>query len=169
MRTVTRALAVVLVAMLPLQAAAQAAAPQIGPDSGLPLPRFVSLKSAEARARRGPSQSHRVDWLYLRRGLPLRVTAEFDNWRRVEDRDGEGGWVHYSLLSGVRTVQVSEDMVPMRSRPQPTAPEVAQLQRDVIANIVECVPDWCRLSVEGSRGWVERRALWGVAPDEILD
>ena len=102
-------------------------------------------------------------------GLPLRVTAEFDNWRRVEDADGEGGWIHYSQLSGVRTVLITQDMAVMRSRPQPDAPEVARLESGVIAHIMECAPGWCRLSIDGTRGWVDRAAFWGVDPGEILN
>lgn len=148
---------------------AQVSAPEVGTGSGLPIPRYVSLKTGEARARRGPSLTHRVDWLYTRRNLPLRVTGEYEHWRRVEDSDGQGGWIHETLLSGVRTVVVIRDMTPMRSRPQPTAHEVALLENGVVAHIMECAPEWCRLSIEGERGWVNRDALWGLFPDELLD
>jgi SH3-like domain-containing protein len=152
------------------QSAAEAAVePRRGPETGLPLPRFVSLKSSEGRARRGPNRSHRIDWLFTRRDMPLRVTAEFEHWRQVEDHEGQGGWMHHALLSGVRTVLVMDDMVTMRSQPQPGALEVAHLQAGVIARILRCEPDWCRIGVEGHRGWVERSALWGVEPHEFLD
>jgi SH3-like domain-containing protein len=140
-----------------------------GPETGLPLPRYVSLKSSEGRARRGPARSHRVDWIFTRRDMPLRVTAEFEHWRRVEDADGQGGWIHYASLSGVRTALLTRDMVAMRSQPRASAPEVALLERGVVARILTCQPDWCRLGAEGQRGWVERRALWGVDPQEWLD
>jgi SH3-like domain-containing protein len=154
------------------QSAAQAAQPrqpQIGTNSGLPIPRFVSLKYSEVRARRGPSEAHRIDWLYQRRGLPMRVTAEFEHWRRVEDAQGEGGWIHYSQLSGTRTVQVMQDMLPLLSRPAAGSTEIAVLEANVIAHIMECGHDWCRLSIDGIRGWAPREALWGLLPDEVLD
>ena len=66
-----------------------------GSVTNLPLPRFVSLKSSEVNVRRGPSLTHRIDWVYKRRDLPVEVTAEYGHWRRVRDRDGAGGWVHY--------------------------------------------------------------------------
>lgn len=140
-----------------------------GPETGLPLPRFVSLKSGEGRARRGPSRAHRVDWIFTRRDMPLRVTAEFEHWRRVEDHEGQGGWMHYSLLSGVRTALITRDMVTMRSQPRSNATEVAHLERGVVARIMSCQPEWCRLRVENQRGWVTREALWGLAPGETLD
>lgn len=142
---------------------------QSGPETGLPLPRYVSLKTSEGRARRGPNRGHRVDWLFTRRDMPLRVTAEFEHWRRVEDQDGEGGWMHYSLLSGVRTALVTQDMAVMRAQPQEGAAEVALLERGVIARILACQDDWCRLRVESWRGWVPRAAIWGVDPGETLN
>lgn len=140
-----------------------------GPETGLPLPRYVSLKSNEGRARRGPNRSHRVDWIYTLRDMPLRVTAEFEHWRRVEDHEGQGGWMHYSLLSGVRTALVMAEMVPMRSQPRENAHEVAYLEQGVVARIMSCDPVWCRLRVDNLRGWVAREALWGIDPHEMLD
>jgi Uncharacterized protein conserved in bacteria len=143
--------------------------PAVGQETGLPLPRYVSLKTSRGRARRGPSDTHRVDWIYTRRDLPLRVTGEFEHWRRVEDSEGEGGWVHYSLLSGVRTVLVTRDMTPLRALPQPNATELAYLEAGVVARIMECGGDWCRISVDGVRGWIDTASVWGVDPGEVLD
>jgi SH3-like domain-containing protein len=143
--------------------------PALGPETNLPLPRYVSLKTDEGNVRRGPSLSHRIDWVFVREDMPLQITAEYGHWRRVVDREGLGGWVHYSLLSGSRTVIVDEDMLPLRSRPEPDAPEVALLQLGVIARLGECAPDWCRLTAGGFRGWAPKTALWGVGADEILD
>ncbi len=88
-----------------------------GPVTNLPMPRYVSLKAGEANARRGPSLSHKIDWVYKRRGVPLEIYAEYENWRRVRDYEGAGGWIHYSLLSGVRTVLITQDSTSFRARP----------------------------------------------------
>lgn len=149
--------------------AGAASGPVLGAVTRLPLPRFVSLKSSEVAARRGPSREHRRDWVYRVRGLPVRVTAEFEHWRRIEDIEGQGGWVFYTQLSGVRTVLVTQDMAPMFSRPMDNAPEVALLEAGVVGRIMECGPVWCRLNIEGTRGWVNREALWGLEPGEVLD
>ena len=143
--------------------------PSVGPETNLPLPRFVSLKTDEGNARRGPTLSHRIDWVFVREDMPLRITAEHGHWRRVEDRDGEGGWVHYQLLSGVRTVIVDQDRMPLRARPDLQAQEVALLQRNVVARLESCEIDWCRLSAGGYGGWALKTALWGVGADEVLD
>lgn len=152
-----------------MNAAAPAAAQDRGPVTNLPLPRFVSMKASEGNVRRGPSMTHRIDWVFKRRDLPLEIIAEHGHWRRVRDRDGAGGWIHYSLLSGVRTVLVEKDMLNLRSRPDIESTPVARLELGVVAHIEECVLEWCRLSAAGYRGWAQKAHLWGVKPDEILD
>ena len=138
----------------------------VGPVTNLPLPRFVSLKATEGNARRGPDTTHRVDWVFTRRDQPLRVTAEFEHWRRVEDAEGKGGWMHYALLSGMRSVLVQGDMVPLHVRASADAGVEALLERGVIAQVRECQVTWCLLQVDGARGWAEKRHLWGVTADE---
>lgn len=141
----------------------------VGPETNLPLPRYVSLKSDDANVRRGPSLSHRIDWVFTREDMPLMITAEYGHWRRVVDREGLGGWVHYALLSGVRTVIVDTDLEPLYARPDTGSAQNALLEAGVIARIEECTLDWCRLSAGGYRGWAPKTALWGVGADEILD
>jgi SH3-like domain-containing protein len=143
--------------------------PGFGCVTNLPLPRFVSLKGDEGNARRGPGLTHRIDWVFTRPGMPLMITAEHDNWRRVEDRDGAGGWVHYSLLSGVRSVVVTLDMAELRDDPDPSARVAAQAEMGVIARVLECTADWCQISSGGEKGWVMKTALWGVEAGEIVN
>jgi SH3-like domain-containing protein len=143
--------------------------PGYGCVTDLPLPRFVSLKTGEGNARRGPGLTHRIDWIFTRAGMPLMITAEFEHWRRVEDAEGAGGWVHYSLLSGARSVMVTTDMAELRVRPDPQAEVVAQAETGVVGRVVECAPDWCRISASGTRGWLPKAALWGVVPGEVIE
>ena len=140
-----------------------------GPVTNLPLPRFVSLKVDEANVRRGPSLAHRIDWVFTARGMPLLVIGEYGNWRRVQDRDGVGGWVHYSLLSGARTAIVEQDMMPLYQRRDPQGPVNAYLEAGVIARVDECGPVWCKLRADGARGWTTHAGLWGVNEGEVLD
>jgi len=151
--------------------AGQAIADEVlrGPVTNLPIPRYVSMKASEGNVRRGPSLSHRIDWVFTRRDMPLRITAEHGHWRRVQDRDGHGGWMHYALLSGSRTVLVERDMLTLHARPDTTSPVVAALEAGVIARLGQCEPQWCRVSAGGFRGWADTQALWGVKPNEIRD
>ena len=142
---------------------------QKGKVTNLPVPRFVSLKAAEGNVRRGPSLTHRIDWVFKRRDMPLRVTAEHGHWRRVEDRDGLGGWVHYSLLSGVRTVIIEKDLLTLRTRPEASAPATAALEIGVVARLGKCDLEWCRLSSGGFKGWAPKARVRGVGVSEIRD
>ena len=141
--------------------------PGVGPETGLPIPRFVSMKASEANIRRGPSMTHRVDWVFRHQGLPLIVTAEYGHWRRVMDRDGAGGWVHYAMLSGTRTVIVDVDMAELRAQPNELAPIKAESERGVIARLEECSGTWCEIRADGAKGWVHEGDLWGVTLDNV--
>ena len=138
-------------AMVPVAKKEAECRPGFGCVTSLPLPRFVSLKGEEGNARRGPGLTHRIDWVFTRPGMPLMITAEYEHWRRVEDQDGAGGWVHYALLSGTRTVIVTLDMAELRDAPDTGAEVVAQAEMGVIARVLECQPDWCRISADGEK------------------
>ena len=155
--------------LLTLLLAAPALAEERGPVTNLPMPRFVSLKAEEANARRGPSSAQRIDWVFRHNGLPLQIVDEYEHWRRVIDRDGQGGWVHYSLLSGVRTVLIIDDLAAIRTLPQENAPEIARFEAGSIARVNECQIDWCQIEAEGWRGWMEKARFWGVEQLEIIE
>lgn len=143
--------------------AEEAGAEARGPVTNLPLPRYVSLRAETANARRGPSLSHRVDWAFVRPGLPLEVTAEYGHWRRVRDAEGAGGWVHHSLLSGVRTVVVRADgLTPLQAEAGDGAPVRAYLEPGVVARLETCGDGWCRVTAGGNDGWIARGAVWGA-------
>ena len=161
--------AVLALALVVLGPQTTAQAEDTGSVTNLPLPRFVSMKASEGNVRRGPSLSHRIDWVFKRRDMPLRITAEHGHWRRVEDRDGMGGWVHYSLLSGTRTVLVEQDMLPLHVRPDPNAPVTAALEIGVVARLGDCGTEWCELRSGGYKGWAPKARVWGVAAHEIRE
>ena len=146
-----------------------ASAQERGPVTNLPIPRFVSIKASEANVRRGPSLTHRVDWVFQARDLPVEITAEHGHWRRVRDRDGVGGWVHHALLSGVRTGIVDVDMASLRTRADNNSPLRAQLERNVIGRILNCDGTWCRFQAGGYRGWILQTEIWGTRAGEIVE
>ncbi len=154
---------------LPDAAPAEPRDPRIGSVTGFPIPRYVSIKAAEANARRGPSRSHRIDWVFQRRDMPVMIVAEHGHWRRVVDRDGVGGWVHYALLSGERTAIVEAERLPLYQRPDTGSPIRAEAEQGVIGSLRECHGDWCEMEVGGFRGWVEASGLWGVDPGESFE
>lgn len=139
----------------------------VGPVTDLDLPRFVSMKTSEAYARRGPGKSHRVDWKFVRRNMPLKVVAEHGHWRRVEDNEGKGGWIHYALLSRSRSVMITSTDVEMFSKPAGLSRLVAKLQPGVVGKLFGCAKDLCEIETTDQNGktytgWVQKSALWGL-------
>ncbi len=136
--------------------------------TGLPLPRFVSLRAAEVNLRIGPGVRYPIDWVYHRRGLPVEVIDEFETWRRIRDHEGTMGWVHQSMLEGRRSVLVEPEASFLRRRPEPDAPAVALLEPGVIAYLEGCDGIWCQVTVERHGGWLQRAEVFGLYPDETL-
>jgi len=140
-----------------------------GPVTNLPMPRYVSLKAGEGNVRRGPSLSHRIDWVFKRRHMPMQIIGEYGHWRQVRDRDGASGWVHYSLLSGVRHVIIEQDLLALHARPDTATQVNAYVEAGVVARLGDCHPSWCEISANGIWGWVPKTALWGVEAGELRD
>ena len=145
----------------------------IGPKSGLPVPRFVSLKPDRVNVRGGPTRDHDVTFVYTRAGLPVEITAEFENWRRVRDSEGSEGWVYHSMLSGRRTAVVTmkskDELAPLYDRADPSSAIAARLQAGVVTQVRKCSNGWCRVTGNGFDGWIEQQRLWGVYEGEKLE
>lgn len=155
--------------------------------TGLPLPRFASLKYDHVNVRRGPDRDNDVVWVYTRTALPVEITEEFENWRRIRDRDGSEGWVHHTLLSGKRTAYVARarplpqpqlaasrpaappDFVPVYAAADPASGVQAMLEPGVVASVRRCDGRWCRLAGPGFDGFVDQNQLWGVYPNEKIE
>lgn len=168
-RRLPRAVLLGLLCFLPPQAAAQSAETQ----TGLPVPRFASLKTEKVNVRGGPSRGHQVTFIFTRAGLPVEITAEAENWRRIRDAEGSEGWVFHSLLSGRRTVLIApsqkEKTFPLFEKANAQSRVVAELQSSVLAAAKNCDGNWCRVSGSGFDGYVEQQRLWGVYPNEMID
>lgn len=141
--------------------------------SGLPIPRFVSLKSDKVNVRIGPSRDHGIAWTFVRAGLPVEIIQEFDNWRRIRDWEGSEGWVFHSLLSGRRTALIKPweegTTVPLYSKPSLDANIIAELESKVRSTVSECDSSWCKITVSDRSGWVVQSELFGIYPDESVN
>jgi len=167
-----------LLTLTPVATAQNAAAPvqtvTLGP-SGLPLPRFVSLKSARVNSRVGPGVNYSVDWMYTRAGLPMEIVQEYDTWRRVRDADGSEGWVSQALLSGKRTAiiapwQRGKDIrINLVKSAAKDASVVAMIEPGVIGSIKSCDGQWCEMSLSGHTGWISQSLVWGAYPGEKIN
>lgn len=162
------ALAALVAGMLvPVRPVLPATAPALGP-SGLPLPRFVSLGSGKVNLRKGPGRQYPIMWVYLRRGLPVEIIAEYDLWRQIRDHDNTVGWVQKNLLSGKRTGLVTGAVRALRDEPAADAATVALLAPGVVGEIGGCKGEWCAFRAKGYDGWLPRDQLWGVPSEETF-
>lgn len=169
-RIATAAIFASFVVSSQVRAAGEAAT---GSASGLPVPRYVSLKSDRVNVRAGPTKDHDVAWVFTRSGLPVEITAEFENWRRIRDSEGAEGWVYHSLLSGRRTAVVTardkDQLIPVADSPGAESEVTARLQPGVVALVRRCDGKWCRVDGRNFEGWVAQERLWGVYPNEKVD
>lgn len=139
-------------------------------NSGLPIPRFVSLKNPETNVRTGPGTRYPIQFVYRREHMPIEVIEEFDYWRKIRDVEGATGWVHKTLLDGKRYVLIKgKEARVIRIDADAASKPILKSEPMVIAQLMECGKDWCRLQISGRKGWIEKQHLWGVYPEEIMD
>jgi SH3-like domain-containing protein len=154
----------------PAPAPAPAPDPTKGAVTGLPIPRFMSLRFDDVNLRVGPGTRYPIDWVYHRRELPLEVIRELDDWRLVQDQDNVRGWVRAQTLSPRRGFVVRGADVTLRAGAQDTAAPVAILKVGVVGHLIACPAgqDWCNAEVGKYRGWLRRAAIYGLYPNEAI-
>jgi SH3-like domain-containing protein len=161
-----------LSAASPVGAAAQAAdnpAKAQRKGSGLPIPRFATLKSNEVNVRTGPGPRYPIEWVFKRKGMPVEIVAEYENWRKIRDWQGASGWVYQGLLTGKRSFIVASKGASLHKTPGAAAEIVAKLEPEVTGEIRSCSGDWCRVKTSSVSGWIERTAIWGVYRSEPIN
>jgi SH3-like domain-containing protein len=133
----------------------------------LPVPRYVTTKFNEVNVRTGPNKNCPIEWIFTTKGEPIEVVAEYDKWRKVRDIKGEGGWIHANLISGNRSVIFIGDKIsPLLKSPGDYNKIVAKLTPQIRCKLNECKEDWCLITCKSYKGWIAKKFLWGVYPDE---
>jgi SH3-like domain-containing protein len=134
----------------------------LGRETGLEVPRFVSLSSNKTNVRAGPGRRYPIKWIYQRQNLPVKVIAEFDTWRKIKDHEDIEGWVHQRMLSGRKWVFVIRENTIIRDGQRATGRGVAQLETGVIARLGECSVEWCLVEADSYKGWILKTDVWGA-------
>ena len=149
-------------ALVPIAAGGPAAVAGEPGAAGADKPRFVSLRTAETNVRFGPGRRYPIAWVFVRRGLPVRIVGRFEVWRRIRDWEGSEGWVHQALLSRRRSVIVIDGPAELRRKPSPKARLTARIERRVIGRLFRCDGAWCSVEFSGRNGWIRKKSVWGV-------
>lgn len=148
--------------------AGRAQVEQAGRSTGLPVPRFVSLASDRVNVRFGPGKEFEIAWVFALQGLPVQIVAEFDTWRKIQDHEGDTGWVHSSLLSSRRTIMIRDQLRELKRTPSDDSRVVLRAEPGVVGRLFDCEENWCRVEIAGQRGWLRREEFWGTIPGEIV-
>jgi SH3-like domain-containing protein len=131
-------------------------------------PRFASLRAEKVFLRAGPGPDFPIQWVFVRRGLPVEILATFDIFRKIRDSDGTVGWVNQQMLTGRRSILVSGAIRDLHHDANPGSEVVAQLEPGVVAAVSKCDPAWCEVKAGGYKGWLKRDEVWGLEPDEVI-
>lgn len=144
--------------------------PARGSVTGLPLPRFVSLRSDEVNVRAGPGFQYPVNWVYQRKGLPVEIIEEFNVWRQILAPDGGTGWVHEATIRARRGFYVTSPKAPMLASPNPDANVVSYLTQGVSGVLLRCTAtsDYCKIEVDQHTGYLNIDQFWGAFPHEVI-
>jgi SH3-like domain-containing protein len=131
-------------------------------------PRFAALRSEKVYLRAGPGPDFPIQWVFVRRGLPVEILATFDIYRKIRDSEGTVGWVNQQMLTGRRSVLVAGAIRDLHGEANATSEVVAQLEPGVVAVVSKCDPAWCQVKAGGYKGWLKRDEVWGLEPDEVI-
>ena len=141
----------------------------VGKETGLEIPRYVSLKSDDANIRVGPSKNYPIEIKYVKRNYPLEVLEEYEEWRKVEDFDNNIGWIHKSLISGIRTgIVLSNDNKTIKLLNTLKGNVIGEIGSGNIVFLEKCKIDWCLVSSGNFKGWMDKKYIWGVKEKEII-
>jgi len=165
-----RLIHICLIALLALLLAPVQPQAQIS-GTGLPLPRYVSLRATEVNMRNGPGIQYPVEWVYHRQHLPMEIIAEYGTWRKIRDWQGNQGWIHQSLLSGRRTLIVTGEERTLRREPDSKSLPVARAEVDAVGRLIRCGEGsgWCQVEFGKHSGWLRRVEFWGVYRNELIE
>lgn len=163
-RALARVRAGLLILCLPLGMALPAPA-----TAQTEVSRFASLRAERVNVRSGPGTRYPISWVFVRRGIPVEITAEFEFWRKIRDHDGTEGWVHQSLISGRRTALVAGALRALRDDASASSSIVLYAEPGVQGDVLSCRDSWCEIRIAGQVGWMRKDHLWGVRADETIE
>ena len=131
--------------------------------SGLKIPRIVSTKNSLTYIRSGPGKEFPVKFELKKKGFPLKIIAEYNNWRKITTFNNINGWIHTQLLSSFRTGLITKTTY-LKIIPSNSGNSIAKLLPNLLINVKICNEDWCKIEVEKRKifvGWIKKENIWG--------
>ena len=159
----------IVIAFISIIIFSQVSNADIGKETGLEIPRYVSLKSNDANIRVGPSKNYPIEIKFIKKNYPLKVLEEYEDWRKVEDFKMNIGWIHKSLISGNRTgIVLSKNNKNIELLNTLGGSVVGEIGQGNIVYLKKCKIDWCYVAVKNFKGWMNKKYIWGVKKNEII-
>lgn len=137
--------------------------------SGLPLPRFVSLRASEANVRTGPGMQYPKQWVLVKQNIPLEIISEYEDWRKIRDIQGDEGWIHKAMLSGKRTAIIRKNGANIYRNSDTESEIKAVLEKAVVVNVDSCSQKFCKIDISDIEGYILQTDLWGVYIGERVE
>ena len=124
---------------------------------------FASTRANKVNVRSGPSSRYQIKYILNKKSIPLKVTAEFDNWNEIIDYAGDSGWVNKNLLTKKRflIVKTPEPYIFLYKKKSLDSKKIVKIQNNVIVEFDECSKLWCKIETNDYHGWIEKNNLWG--------
>ena len=135
---------------------------RISDFSGLPVPRFGSLRYSRVNGRAGPGEDYPVEWTYERSGLPVMVVRESTEWIKIRDPEGDEVWVAKRMV-GQRRTGITATNTQIHAAPDSLSRVIADVDVGVVADLADCEGQWCQVRISGHKGWIHREVIWGAA------
>ena len=159
----------IVIAFISIIIFSQVSNADIGKETGLEIPRYVSLKSDDANIRVGPSKNYPIKIKYIIKSYPLKVLEEYEDWRKVEDFKKNIGWIHKSLISGTRTgIVLSNNNKTTKLLNTLGGDLIGEIGKGNIIFLEKCKINWCLVSSGNYKGWMDKKYIWGVNEKEII-
>ena len=159
----------IVIAFISIIIFSQVSNADIGKETGLEIPRYVSLKSDDTNIRVGPSKNYPIEIKYIVKNYPLKVLEEYEDWRKVQDFKNNIGWIHKSLISGTRTgIVLSNDSKNIKLLNTLDGNVIGEIGKGNIVFLEKCKIYWCLISSGNFKGWVDKKYIWGVKEKEII-
>ncbi|MBR1916004.1 MAG: hypothetical protein IJ830_06200 [Alphaproteobacteria bacterium] len=140
-------------------------------ESGLALPRMVSIRADNINARSGPGTKYPIEWVYKQKGAPLEIINEFELWRQVRDWEGDTSWIHKTRLTGRRFIKIitpGENNI--YAKDNYDSKVIAKAQDGVIGEIKKCPKgsEFCLVKFDTIEGWIAKKNVFGVYENEVI-
>lgn len=120
---------------------------------------YMSVSKDGINLRSAPKANAEV-LFELPAGYPLEVLGKEGQWFKVQDYEGDKGYIHESTVSKSPHVIVKVKECKIRSGPSTSDQTVGSAVKDAIFTRVEQKGDWIKISHPDVTGWIHKDLVW---------